>query len=128
MATIPSYELIDDLLAAVAEKSRTAREERYEKEQADLRAEAERKAREEAEAAKNRAEKLIEFMTFDLRDKLRTIGRLNLLDDDESKKRDRVYFDSFAGEDDNRPKSSGSEASCIGNQGDVLRAQGDLPW
>jgi Novel STAND NTPase 1 len=46
----PSYELIHDLLAAVAEKSRTARQERYEKEQADLRAEADRKAREDAEA------------------------------------------------------------------------------
>ena len=46
----PCYELIHDLLAAVAEKSRTARQERYEKEQADLRAEADRKAREDAEA------------------------------------------------------------------------------
>ena len=46
----PSYELIHDLVAAEAAKSRTARGERYEKEQADLRAEADRKAREEAES------------------------------------------------------------------------------
>ncbi len=46
----PSYELVHDLLAAVADKSGTAREERYEKEQARLRAEADRKAREDAEA------------------------------------------------------------------------------
>ena len=46
----PSYELIHDLLAAVAEKSRTAREERFEKEQAERRAEAEKKAKDEAEA------------------------------------------------------------------------------
>jgi tetratricopeptide (TPR) repeat protein len=46
----PSYELIHDLLARVVQKSRTAREERFEKEQADLRAEAEKKAKDEAEA------------------------------------------------------------------------------
>jgi hypothetical protein len=46
----PSYELIHDLVASVAVKSRTAREERAEKEQADRRAEAERKAKEDAEA------------------------------------------------------------------------------
>ena len=84
----PSYELIHDLLASVAEKSRTAREERFEKEQADLRAEADRKAKEKAETEKNRAtrarqsaERVIEFMLFDLRDKLQAIGRLDLLDD-----------------------------------------------
>ena len=36
-------------MAAVAEKSRTAREERFEKEQADRRAEADKKAKDEAE-------------------------------------------------------------------------------
>src|SRR5205814_9900616 len=46
----PGYELIHDLLAHVVQKSRTAREERYEKEQADRRAEADKKAKEDAEA------------------------------------------------------------------------------
>ena len=46
----PSYELIHDLLARVVQKSRTAREERVEKEQANQRAEAEKKAKDEAEA------------------------------------------------------------------------------
>jgi hypothetical protein len=44
----PSYELVHDLMAGVVEKSRTAREERFEKEQADRRTETERKAKEEA--------------------------------------------------------------------------------
>jgi len=44
----PSYELVSDLLAGVVEKSRTAREERFEKEQADRRTETERRAKEEA--------------------------------------------------------------------------------
>ena len=46
----PGYELVHDLLAAVVEKSRTAREERFQKEQADRRAEAERRAKDDAEA------------------------------------------------------------------------------
>src|SRR5262245_8839057 len=46
----PGYELIHDLHARVVQKSRTAREERYEKEQADRRAEAGKKAKEDAEA------------------------------------------------------------------------------
>jgi tetratricopeptide (TPR) repeat protein len=45
----PSYELIHDLLAAVVERSRTSREERLEKEEADRRAEAERQAKNIAE-------------------------------------------------------------------------------
>ena len=45
----PNYELIHDLLATVVERSRTAREERFAKDQADRRAEADRKAKDEAE-------------------------------------------------------------------------------
>jgi tetratricopeptide (TPR) repeat protein len=46
----PSYELIHDLVASVAEKNRTGRQERFEKEQAERRAEAEKKAKDEAKA------------------------------------------------------------------------------
>ena len=52
----PSYELVHDLVAAVVEKSRTARKERFEKEQADRRAEIERKAKEEAKKKQLEAE------------------------------------------------------------------------
>jgi hypothetical protein len=45
----PSYELVHDLLAAVVEKSRTARQERFEREQANRRAEAEAERAKEAE-------------------------------------------------------------------------------
>jgi tetratricopeptide (TPR) repeat protein len=120
----PSYELIHDLLAAVAAKSRTVREERSEKEEASRRASLERKAREKAEAAKNRAEKLIEFVTFDLRDKLQPIGRLNLLDD--VNRSVQAYYDSFAAEDET-PEILRPRSVMFENQGDVLRAQGDLP-
>jgi tetratricopeptide (TPR) repeat protein len=154
----PSYELIHDLLAAVAEKSRTAREERVEKEEAGRRADAEKAAKENAEkqarraqrtaitvsaalvvavvaavagfvqngkarAAKNRAEKLIAFMTFDLRDKLQPIGRLNLLDD--VNRSVQAYYDSFAGEDKS-PEFLRQRSVMFHNQGDVLLAQGDL--
>jgi hypothetical protein len=44
-----TYELVHDLLAVVVEKSRTAREERFKKEQADRRAEAEAERAKEAE-------------------------------------------------------------------------------
>jgi hypothetical protein len=52
----PAYELVHDLLAAVVEKSRTAREERFEKEQAARRAEMEREAKEEAKRKQVEAE------------------------------------------------------------------------
>jgi len=45
----PAYELIHDLLAGVVEKSRTARQERLEKEEAARLAEAEKRAKEKAE-------------------------------------------------------------------------------
>jgi tetratricopeptide (TPR) repeat protein len=51
----PSYELIHDLLAGVVEKSRTARQERLKKEEAARLAEAERKAKEDAEASAREA-------------------------------------------------------------------------
>jgi hypothetical protein len=46
----PAYEVVHDLLAGLVEKSRTAREERLEKERAERRAEQEKRAKEEAEA------------------------------------------------------------------------------
>jgi hypothetical protein len=59
----PSYELIHDLLASVAEKSRTAREDRFAKEEADRRTEAERKARENAEEQARRAKRRVIAVT-----------------------------------------------------------------
>ena len=48
----PGYELIHDLMAAVVEKSRIAREQDFKTEQANLRAEADRKAKYDAERAR----------------------------------------------------------------------------
>jgi tetratricopeptide (TPR) repeat protein len=178
----PCYELIHDLLAAVAEKSRTARQERGEKEQANQRADAEKRARDAAEdearltrrrartivsmslalviaivaaviaflqsartsarshlveiekaqaraaeaqatRARGEAEKLIEFMTFDLRDKLGPIGKLSLLDD--INRRVQAYYDSFAGEFET-PEMLHRRGVALQNQGEILLARGDL--
>jgi hypothetical protein len=51
-----------------------------------------------ATLARNEAEKLINFMTLDLRDKLKPIGRLDLLA--EVSRRIRSYYDAFAGDND----------------------------
>jgi tetratricopeptide (TPR) repeat protein len=121
----PSYELTHDLLAAVAEKSRSARGERVEKEQANQHADAEKRASDAARATRARAEaeKLIQFMMFDLRDKLEPIGRLSLLDD--INRRVQAYYDSFAGEFET-PEMSRRRGVALQNQGEVLLARGNL--
>jgi tetratricopeptide (TPR) repeat protein len=159
------YELVHDLVAAVAERSRTTRAERLEKEAATRRAEQQREAKEAAEAmarrsrrqfrfaaaacllalgaaalsfllyqqakaareratrARGDAEKLIEFMTFDLRDKLMPLGKVSLLD--EISQRVQAYYDSVAGEDES-PDSLRRRSVMLDNRGLVLSAQGDL--
>jgi tetratricopeptide (TPR) repeat protein len=73
--------------------------------------------------ARDEAEKLIEFMTFDLRDKLEPIGRLDLLND--VNKRVRAYYDAFSGEAET-PNILRRRSAVLVNQGEVQRAQGDL--
>lgn len=161
----PGFELIHDLIAGVAEKSRTAREQRFEKEEAERRAQAEKAAKEKAEAearrfrhtailvslalivaviagvigyvqkkkaleaearamrARNEAEKLIAFMTFDLRDKLQPIGRLGLLRD--VNEHARQYYESFGSEGET-PDTLRQRGVMLSNQGNVAFDQGDL--
>jgi tetratricopeptide (TPR) repeat protein len=73
--------------------------------------------------ARDEAEKLISFMTFDLSDKLEPIGRLDLLDD--VNKRVRDYYQAFTGQEDN-PDILRQRAVALGKQGDVLTGRGDL--
>ena len=174
-----SYELIHDLLATVTEKSRTAREDRFEKEEADRRTEAERKARENAEeqarrakrriitvtaalvlaviaavigfvqygnaeAAKQRAEEakkraadaleeakkakaaadgLIDFMQYELRDTLRSLGRLDMMVAINARVRKyQADHPAEAGDLD----ALREEAAALTEQGDLLLAQGRL--
>ncbi|MGZ5019852.1 MAG: nSTAND1 domain-containing NTPase, partial [Chthoniobacterales bacterium] len=162
---VPSYELIHDLIAGVAEKSRTAREQRFEKEEAERRAQTEKIAKEQAQSqarrahrtailvsvllivaviagivgygqkrkaeeataratrARNEAEKLIEFMTFNLRDNLEPIGRLDLLHD--VNEHIAAYYSSFAGEDES-PDSMRQRGAMLANEGNVALDSGDL--
>jgi tetratricopeptide (TPR) repeat protein len=73
--------------------------------------------------AREEAEKLIEFITFDLVDKLEPIGRLSLLND--VNKTVRAYYDSFAGEEES-PDAARRRMVMFKLQGDVLRAEGNL--
>ncbi len=77
-----------------------------------------------ATLARNEAEKLIDFMGVDLRDKLKPIGRLELLDD--ASKRVRAYYESFAAEAANDPDIRARQATSLLNQGEIVRARGDL--
>jgi hypothetical protein len=73
--------------------------------------------------ARDEAEKLISFMTFDLSDKLEPIGRLDLLDDVNRRVRD--YYQAFTGQD-NSPDILRQRAVALGKQGDVSTGRGDL--
>jgi eukaryotic-like serine/threonine-protein kinase len=70
--------------------------------------------------ARNEAEKLINFMTTALRDKLKPIGRLDLLNDVNQRVQD--YYNSFTGDDS--PEIQWQHSIALVNYGDVLLDQG----
>src|SRR5450432_3514344 len=77
----------------------------------------------EAVAARDAAEGLVQFMTYDLKEKLQPIGRLELLD--EVNRRTRDYYTNFpppAGD----TAAEGRRAAGLSSQGEILNAQGDL--
>jgi eukaryotic-like serine/threonine-protein kinase len=73
--------------------------------------------------ANDEAQKLINFMTVDLRDKLKPIGRLDLLDD--VNKRVMAYYDHSVGNDAS-PEIQWQRSLALRNNGDIRRDQGDL--
>ncbi|MGD8542241.1 MAG: hypothetical protein PVI39_08115, partial [Desulfobacteraceae bacterium] len=77
--------------------------------------------RNRADQARNDAEGLIEFMIFNLRDSLRPIGRLDLLDS--VNQRVNSYYDELA-EKMSSPDILRRQGVAFNNQGDVLKAQG----
>jgi tetratricopeptide (TPR) repeat protein len=123
--------------AAQAELERRAEEarQRAEKEAAHARAleqslEETQAAKAEADSAAKRAstargeaEKLIQFMTFDLNFKLQKIGKLELLKDVNI--RVEEYYKVFGGENEDID-SLRRRAASLHNRGDILRGQGDL--
>ncbi|MEO5329107.1 MAG: toll/interleukin-1 receptor domain-containing protein [Magnetococcus sp. THC-1_WYH] len=78
----------------------------------------------EAVAARRHAEDLINYMLFDLRDKLAPIGRLEVLEMVSRKALD--YFKQFPASSDMSQKQQRNLAVGKSNLGDVLVAQGDL--
>jgi tetratricopeptide (TPR) repeat protein len=76
-----------------------------------------------ASTAKDEAEKLIQFMTFDLNFKLQKIGKLELLKDVNVRVED--YYKVFGGENEDID-SLRRRAASLHNRGDILRGQGDL--
>ena len=76
-----------------------------------------------ATTARNEAEKLVQFMTFDLNSKLQKIGKLELLKD--VNLRVEEYYKVFGG-DNAEIDSLRRRAASLHNRGDILRGQGDL--
>jgi tetratricopeptide (TPR) repeat protein len=76
-----------------------------------------------ASTARREAEKLIQFMTFDLNFKLQKIGKLELLKDVSI--RVEEYYKAFGGENEDID-SLRRRAASLHNRGDILRGQGDL--
>jgi serine/threonine protein kinase/tetratricopeptide (TPR) repeat protein len=77
-----------------------------------------------ATLARDEAQKLINFMTVDLRDKLKPIGRLDLLDD--VNKRVMSYYDHVVG-NDNSAQTEWLRSLAMFNYGDIRQASADLP-
>src|SRR6266436_6715053 len=74
--------------------------------------------------ARAEAEGLIEFMISDLQDKLKPIGRLDLLD--AVNQRVRAYYDAVRGQKESQ-ENLRQRGGMLDNEGDVRRAKGDLP-
>ena len=73
--------------------------------------------------ARSQAEELINYMLFDLRDKLQPIGRLDLLDG--VSRQAARYFENLPA-DQASDESERSRMAAIANIGEVAQAQGDL--
>jgi eukaryotic-like serine/threonine-protein kinase len=76
-----------------------------------------------ATLARGQAENLITFMTIDLRDKLRPIGRLDLLD--AVSQRVQTYYNVFMQGDDG-PESLRQRSIAVVNSADIRKDLGDL--
>jgi tetratricopeptide (TPR) repeat protein len=80
-------------------------------------------AAQRAKLARSEAEKLINFLVGDLHDKLKPIGKLDLLA--EISKRVRAYYENFADRDRN-PEALKQWSTALIIQGDVFTDRGDL--
>ena len=74
-----------------------------------------------AKKHREKAESLINFMLFDLRDRLAPLGRLDILEP--AAKQAMEYFDQGVGSDET-PESARNRSVALSNVGDVWRDQG----
>jgi eukaryotic-like serine/threonine-protein kinase len=79
--------------------------------------------RKKAVAARNQAESILEFLVYDLQGKLKTVGRLDLLDD--VQRRVRQYFLQL-GVDENDPRFGYNQRVAQSNEADRLLDEGKL--
>jgi serine/threonine protein kinase/tetratricopeptide (TPR) repeat protein len=77
-----------------------------------------------ATLARNDAGKLINYMTIDLRDKLKPIGRLDLLYDVNQRVLD--YYASVGSDSDSSPDILSQWSVALANSGDIQKDRGDL--
>ncbi|MBF8272922.1 MAG: protein of unknown function DUF323, partial [Magnetococcales bacterium] len=78
-----------------------------------------------AEAARKRAESLVNFMLFDLRDKLKPLGRLDILEMAAIRVLD--YFNNFSNSENMSLDHQRSVLVGKSNLGDILTSLGNLP-
>ena len=87
-----------------------------------------RASKERAVASRNAADELIKYMQYDLQDTLGKLGQLRMMEDINT--RIRRYHEEHPAEpgDETTRKAARRERSvALDQQGDILRAQGDLP-
>jgi tetratricopeptide (TPR) repeat protein len=125
----PSYELVHDLLATVVKSHRIARKERREASarEAAERAAALKAAKERAVASKKAADELINFMQYDLSEKLGKLGRLDVMDAINA--RIIKYHEEHPPEPEDetaRDTADRERSVALNQQGDILRDKGQL--
>ena len=78
--------------------------------------------RNNAVKARQQAEATLEYLLYDLRDKLRAVGRLDIVED--AQKRVDAYYQQL-GTDETNPRYLRNRAVALNNKGDRLLAQDD---
>ncbi|MDG4561234.1 MAG: hypothetical protein P9E88_08080, partial [Candidatus Competibacter sp.] len=95
----------------------------WEKQQADAHARELAATAEKAKKARAEAERILDYLIFDLRDKLAPVGRLDLVEDVHTQV--EAYYERM-GVDEEDPEVLRRRSVTFNNQGDRLLAQGTL--
>lgn len=106
----------------LAQATKLAEESAKREQEERAHAEEMQRQRAAAESTRDQAEQLVNYLVFELRDKLTPIGRLDLLDD--VSRRAAAYYQSLG--DAGSPAIQRRRSIASHNRGDVLVAQGKL--